>query len=70
MIERVKENENQLNYIRMLIPLLLPETERNHLINLAQGETSNYQGNHELRSELRRLRNIRLIRMVNNKNVG
>lgn len=73
MLERVREKqirqEQQLEDISLIIPLLLPKTERKHLFNLDQGKTD-YEGNGSLRAELRRLRSIGLIEMVNNKNVG
>jgi len=52
-----------LQDIALVLPLLLPQTERAHLLNLANGTTANYQGAHPLRTELRRLRTIKLIRM-------
>jgi hypothetical protein len=74
MLERVREKqaeqESQLEDIRLILPLLLPETERKHLFNLAQGKTSGYRGNHSLRGELRRLRSIGLLRMKKDKYVG
>lgn len=64
MLEKVKarqaQQEEKLDDIDIILPLLLPNEERKHLINLAEGKTQ-YQGNKSLRDELRRLRKIRLI---------
>jgi hypothetical protein len=74
MLERVREKqaeqESQLEDIRLILPLLLPETERIHLFNLALGKTSGYRGKHSLRGELRRLRSIGLLRMEKDKHIG
>jgi hypothetical protein len=44
--------------MEMVLPFLLPKPEQQHILNLGAGKTSNYQGNHLLRSELRRLRSM------------
>jgi hypothetical protein len=71
MLERVKEKqakqEEQLKDIGLLLPLLLPEKERKHLVNLAEGRADQYKGNPSLRSELRRLRSLDLIKMCKNE---
>lgn len=68
LLERVREKQIEqgqtLDTISLVLPLLLPETERVHLVNLAEGGTENYQGGHALRSELRRLRSFGLIKMT------
>jgi TIR domain len=50
--------------------LLLPLGERRHLINLRRGRTAKYEGQGALRDELRRLREIDLIRMQPGKTVA
>jgi hypothetical protein len=74
LLEKVKEKqarqEDQIEDIVLMLPLLLPRNERVHLINLAQGHTQGYQGNHSLRAELRRLRSLGLIRMLPDQQVG
>jgi hypothetical protein len=69
LLEKVKERqakqEEKLDNFDLILPLLLPETERKHLQNLAEGKTKNYEGNKSLREELRRLRSIKLISMKN-----
>jgi hypothetical protein len=46
------------------------EAERKHLLNLRRGRTSNYQGRHSLRSELRRLRWMGLLAVKPGRNIG
>ena len=64
VIDKQIEQGQALDTISLVLPLLLPETERTHLINLAEGRTENYKGGHALRSELRRLRSFGLIKMT------
>lgn len=67
MLEKFKERqvrqEEKLDDLDLILPLLLPDNERKHLTNLAEGRTKNYRGNSSLRHELRRLRSIGLISM-------
>ena len=74
MLERVRERQAeqaiQLRDLSDMLPLLLPPAERKHLINLALNNASNYKGSHALRSELRRLREIDLLKMRPDKHVG
>ena len=46
----------------LLLPVLIPEPEQKHLLNIADGKTKGYKGGGSLRSELRHLRSIGLIR--------
>ena len=73
-VEKVKEKQarqgNILSDINMILPLLLPETERVHLLNLDMRNTNAYKGSGSLRAELRRLRSIGLIKMRFAKPVG
>jgi hypothetical protein len=68
--ERQAEHESQLDDIRLILPLLLPGGERNHLLNLESGNTRRYTGSHSLRSELRRMRSMHLLRMKQGRHVG
>jgi hypothetical protein len=68
--ERQAEHQDQLDDIRLILPLLLPDTERKHLLNLKSGETQAYRGGHTLRTELRRLRSMRLLQMKPGRQVG
>lgn len=67
MLEKVRERqvqqEEKLDDFELVLPLLLPEKERKHLVNLGEGRTKDYKGNQNLRDELRRLRSIALIAM-------
>jgi hypothetical protein len=47
--------------LRTLAPILIPEPERVHLLNIAHGMTQGYKGRGSLRSELRHLRSLGLI---------
>ena len=68
--ERQVEQGIQLNDIRMILPLLLPDGERTHLLNLDSGNTRAYRGSHALRAELRRLRSMRLLQMKEGRHVA
>ncbi|MCA1671744.1 MAG: hypothetical protein LC799_05920 [Actinobacteria bacterium] len=74
MLEQVKERQDehahQLEDIALILPILLPETERRHLLNLSEGNTQGYRGGDAARTELRRLRSIGLIRMRPDHNVS
>lgn len=70
MENRQHQQGSQLKDIELILPVLLPETERRHLINLDDDRTAGYKGNHELRTELRRLRSLKLIEMQPGQSVG
>ena len=61
---------SELDEFSLVFPILLPESERKHLMNLAHGRTANYNGTHAMRTEIRRLRSIGLLRMLPNQEVG
>jgi hypothetical protein len=67
--EQQKAQEDILKNVRLILPLLLPETEREHLRNLASGNDKNYEGSSVLRAELRRLRSVDLIRRNDNHSI-
>jgi hypothetical protein len=48
--------------LELLLPVLIPEPEQKHLLNIADGKTKGYKGRGSLRSELRHLRSLGLIR--------
>jgi hypothetical protein len=60
---RVRQDEqtSRLELLQLLAPLVLTDAEQKHLRNLCFRRTAGYQGNHEVRSELRRLRYLTLI---------
>ena len=68
LLERVRERQIEqaeaLDAISLVLPLLLPETERAHLVNLSEERTEGYQGGHVLRKEVRRLRSVGLLKMT------
>lgn len=61
--------QTELDLIRFVLPLLLPEMERKHLLNLSSSATKGYKGNTAVRGELRRLRSMGLIRMQPEKSI-
>jgi hypothetical protein len=61
---------SELDEFSLIFPILLPETERKHLMNLAHDRTADYKGNHAMRTELRRLRSIGLIGMLPNQELS
>jgi len=65
-----KTQENELNDVRFALTLLLQDRERGHLANLKIGTTQNYVGNHDLRSELRRLRTLGLLANVGDRKIA
>src|SRR5712692_6003579 len=69
-IERKQEKQDkQLNDIQLILPILLAESERKHLLNLASQNTKPYKGNQDVRTELRRLRSLKLIKMKPNQEI-
>ena len=68
--KRQDRQDQQLDYMRLILPILLPAPERKHLLNLVNHNTKNYRGNHEVRTELRRLRSLGLIKMRPDKHIG
>ena len=73
MLERVKDKqaqqEERLDDIALMLPLLFPESERALLLTLAAGATRR-KGSHEVRVELRRMRSIGLLRKRPSRNIG
>jgi hypothetical protein len=57
-----KVQQQELDDIRLVLTLLVQKAERNHLENLERSDSISYEGNHQVRSELRRLRTLGLIR--------
>ncbi len=73
-LEQVKQKqaqqEDRLKQFAEILPLLLPEPEQQHLLNLTNGQTTDYVGNHILQADLRHLRSIQLIKMIGNHHVS
>ncbi|BDM83794.1 PH domain-containing protein [Acaryochloris marina] len=70
-VKQFQQEESITKIYSTILPILLPKKERKHLFKLSTGETESYEGCGSLRSELRRLRSIGLIRMVKkDKHIG
>ncbi|HMG37075.1 MAG TPA: hypothetical protein VKM94_24305 [Blastocatellia bacterium] len=59
--ERQDKQEERLADIALILPLLLPDREVNHIKKLFAHTTAGYRGSHPLRGELRRLRSMGLL---------
>jgi hypothetical protein len=74
LIEEVRQTQekqrSELEAISLIMPLLLPEFEQRHLLNLADQKTASYLASHTLRSEIRHLRSMGLVQMRPNHTVG
>lgn len=53
--------QKELEQLRLILPLLLPEKEQAHLRHLAQDGGEGYEASSSLRTQLRRLSTIKLI---------
>jgi hypothetical protein len=67
--ERQRSQEIETEFLRMILPVVIPKEERGHLFNLVAKRTENYEGRSSLRRELRNLRSMQLIRMKNGKHM-
>ena len=54
----------------LLLSVLIPEPERKHLFNLADGNTKGYKGGGRVRAELRHLRSMGLVRKQTDRDIG
>jgi hypothetical protein len=68
--EKQKNQQEELNDVRFALTLLVQENEREHLRKLKNGDTQNYVGSHNLRTELRRLRTLGLISTVGDHKIA
>ena len=66
--QRVQQRE--LDDVRLVLTLLVQRHEQNHLENLEKAGPASYDGNHNVRSELRRLRTLGLIQNLKNRGIG
>ena len=57
------DQQSGLDGVRVVLSILLPETEQAHLVNLLHGNTHSYTGGYAVRTELRHLRSLNLLRM-------
>lgn len=67
--KRQDKQDKQLDDIQLILPILLAESERKHLLNLAAHNTQYYKGNQDTRTELRRLRYLKLIKMKSGQEI-
>ena len=65
-----RKQQNELDDVRFVLTLLLQKNELSHLRNLEIGNTKDYRGNHDMRTELRKLRTLGLIRTVGERHIG
>ena len=68
--QQQQQQQSKLDEFSLILPILLHDTERKHLINLAHQNSAEYIGNHQMRTELRRLRSIGLIRSRVGRGIG
>lgn len=68
--KKQQQHDKQLQDIELILAILLTEAEQKHLLNLGDKKTSNYQGSHVLRSELRRLVDMHLIGRRTNRKIA
>jgi len=70
-ILRQQSNQSrQLEVFGLVLPILLPEPERDHLLNLQHGKVSAYEGSHAVRTEIRRLCSFGLLRRKSGRHVS
>jgi hypothetical protein len=67
--ERQRRQELEIEDIRLLIPVLLPDPERKHLTELSAGGAE-LAGNDRRRSELRKLTSLGLVRRKPGRNIA
>lgn len=70
LVEQQQRQAERLADIALILPLLLPDKEVSHVLNLFARQTEPYHGGSSLREELRRLRSIGLIAKKPTRNIG
>ena len=70
LVERQAKQEQTLEDLRLILPLLLPGNEVQHIRNLSASQTESYSGNEALRAELRRLRSMGLLSKRPDRNIA
>jgi len=68
--EKQVEQRLQLEDMKLILPLLLPEPERKHLLNLFRHPRTPYKKSRVVQDELRHLRSLGLIKMKLSSTVG
>jgi hypothetical protein len=61
VMERQAQQQTQLQDISLILPLLIPPSERKHLAELGSNQKNLYEGSSSLVQELRRLRSVGLV---------
>jgi hypothetical protein len=61
VLDRQAQQETQLQDISLILPLLIPQSERKHLAELGSNQKDLYQRSSSLVRELRRLRSVGLV---------
>jgi hypothetical protein len=73
-LEKLQQDQllqrHELDDVRFVLTLLLQQTEVQHLKNLENNETRGYEGNNNVRNELRKLRTLGLIQSRENRTIG
>lgn len=73
-LEKLQQDQllqrHELDDVRFVLTLLLQQTEVQHLKNLENNETQGYEGNNNVRNELRKLRTLGLIQSRENRPIG
>ena len=64
------KQDKQLKDIQLILPILLGENERKHLLNVAAQNKKPITGSHDLRTELRRLRSLKLVQIKGDQKVA
>jgi len=61
VIQKQDLQQTELQDISLILPLMIPPSERNHLSELGNNQQNEYQGSSSLVRELRRLRSVGLV---------
>ncbi len=65
-----EKQRNELDDVRFVLTLLLEPSELQHLKNIDKGKTQDYLGRHSVRTELRKLRTLGLIRNRDDRKIS
>jgi hypothetical protein len=73
-LEKLQQDQqlqrHELDDVRFVLTLLLQQSEVQHLKNLENNETQGYEGNNNVRNELRKLRTLGLIQNRKDRTIG
>ncbi|HEX4605068.1 MAG TPA: hypothetical protein VH724_13800 [Candidatus Angelobacter sp.] len=68
--KKQQQQDKQLQDIELVLAILLTDSEQKHLLNLDSNNTAGYEGSHDVRTELRRLADMNLIKRRTNREIG